>query len=131
MVKSPGQSSGMGSPLECGTNLMWWLSLMVDFSQISPPGLTLVAIDSYITNSRVVFFCMITVITVKVSTPARGHKSLLQTQGYHYEIQPIKPYLRPCWPQVRLSHRHIITLDWRLLLNALLHSVFPNSLHNS
>ena len=28
-------------------------------------------------------------------------------------------------------HRHIITLDWRLLLNALLHSVFPNSLHNS
>ena len=30
-----------------------------------------------------------------------------------------------------LYHRHIITLDWRLLLNALLHSVFPNSLHNS
>ena len=29
------------------------------------------------------------------------------------------------------SHRHIITLDWRLLLNAPLPSVFPNSLHNS
>ena len=33
---------------------------------------------------------------------------------------------------IRYTHRHnIITLDWRLLLNDLLHSVFPNSLHNS
>ena len=28
-------------------------------------------------------------------------------------------------------YRHIITLDWRLLLDAPLPSVFPNSLHNS
>ena len=44
-----------------------------------------------------------------------------------------------CWQKIVMwqaqlfyqNYRHIITLDWRLLLNALLYSVFPNSLHNS
>ena len=49
------------------------------------------------------------------------------------DVSALHHALKNCGELYNMSkfHRHIITLDWRLLFNALLPSVFPNSLHNS